>query len=434
MGSGGAHASASAPSSPDTYTLLFLIFAVLGALVLFVQNRRLRRDLLERRHIEKGLARAKGEAEQLSDMKSAFMANISHEIRTPMNGIMGFVNLLNKTTLDDTQQRYLNTVNTSVNELLTIINEILDFSRLETGKVKLNIAPFHLLDIITDDISQFRPLARDKGLNLHLKIAGTVPERVLGDGPRIHQIFTNLLSNAIRYTDTGEVNVTIKGRALPEENITLVTLVVKDSGRGMEDDKLQHIFEPFSQLDTHYHRESGGIGLGLSICKHLVDAMSGSIRVHSQPRSGSTFEVDLPLERGDAHQGISEPQPLAMLVGKRVLVVDDNNINRLLITTLLKAKNLRVDEAIDGLDAVEMTRRQAYDLIFMDIRMPKMDGMEATRCIRAAGPNKQTTVIALTAHALANEIDAFLAAGLDECLIKPIAEDELEQILLRELV
>lgn len=389
--------------------------------------------------------RAKASAELANQAKSQFLAHVSHEIRTPLNGLIGFLGLMGKTRIDNVQQDYLKICETSSQTLLAIINDILDLSKIEAGKLSIECLAFDLGNLIEQCILFYTPSAQSKGLRLILEIDRDLPATLMGDPSRIRQILANLLGNAIKFTHSGAVTVTVKHLA-GSDGYARVEICVADTGIGMTDEQLGQLFQPFSQGDASITRRYGGTGLGLAISHRLVDLMNGTIAVESAPGKGSRFTISLCLKEAGGNTallpsrpveslGISTPSPLQEEenippVQLHILVADDNEINRKLNTILLHQWGIAVGEAADGIAAVEACGRQHYDLILMDVHMPAMDGIEATRRIRMLQEGgKATPIVALTANALSGDRERYLAAGMDDYLEKPLTEEALRKTI-----
>jgi len=387
---------------------------------------------------------AKASAELANRAKSQFLAHVSHEIRTPLNGLIGFLGLMGKTRIDNIQRDYLNICETSSQTLLAIINDILDLSKIEAGKLSIECLAFDLGYLIEQCILFYSPSAQGKGLRLILEIDRGLPASLMGDPPRIRQILANLLGNAIKFTHSGAITVTVKH---PDsgDGSAHVEICVADTGIGITDEQLGQLFQPFNQGDASITRRYGGTGLGLAISHRLVELMNGTIAVESAAGKGSRFTVSLclkeagektallpsrPVESPERENSTVQEEKPAPAMQLRFLAVDDNEINRKLNTILLHQWGIAVDEAADGVAAIEACSRQHYDLILMDVHMPAMDGIEATRRIRMLQEGGKTTpVVALTANALSGDRERYMAAGMDDYLEKPLTEETLRKTI-----
>ncbi len=374
-------------------------------------------------------------AEEASRAKSTFLANMSHEIRTPMNGILGMAAALERDALGAEQADKIRTIRESGDHLMAVLNDLLDFSKIEATRMQIEQAPFRLADVArtVESLHAFR--AREKGLHYAVNCIGDCSSLRLGDAHRIVQILHNLVSNAVKFTPSGEVRVRIVapevGSGAPD-----VLLEVVDSGIGVDADHAQRIFEPFTQADATTTRRFGGTGLGLSIVKGLAEAMGGDVCLRSEPGAGAAFRVRIPLplapmER-EAVPRQSDLPDAAVKDGRqglRILVAEDNAVNRDVAAALLKSIGHRPEFAKNGLDAVAQFRKGGFDLVLMDISMPVMDGVEALREMRFLERElalERTPVVAVSAHAMRQQIDEYMACGFDAYLTKPLRLDQLE--------
>ncbi len=386
------------------------------------------RDVTARRAMEADLDRARVAAEKAAAAKAEFLANMSHELRTPLNSIVGFSQLLRDGRLaDPRQQRYVDVIADSSLGLLSVVNDVLDYSSLEAGAVKLEQRPFSILKLANQSIESFRIAAEAKGLALPLKLDESLADRYLGDEGRIRQVLLNLLSNALKFTQSGTVTLSITASESTSAQDRL-TFAVIDTGPGVPKHQLGALFDRFEQLDGYLNDRSAGSGLGLAIAKFLVELMQGEITVSSEVGQGSCFQFALDLERA-ALDAATESAPPSVDRRLRLLVVDDVELNRELVLAMLATSQHQVQTASNGVEALERLQQSHFDLVLMDVRMPVMDGLSATRAIRLNPKLRELPVIAMTAQALPEQIRECERAGMSDYLPKPMTVDALNAMI-----
>lgn len=370
-------------------------------------------------------------AEAATRARSEFLAMMSHEIRTPMNAILGMAQLLETSPLNAEQLEQLHIVRSSGDSLLTLINDILDFSKIEANKLDLEKQPFDLYIELKNVIQLYRPLVESKGLELVLDTAADLPAIVVGDRTRLRQILSNLLTNAIKFTHAGRIRVVVAAVQEPQ-GMARIDVRVIDTGIGIPADRLDRLFQAFSQADPSIHRQYGGSGLGLAICVRLCQAMGGAITVSSQEGQGSEFHFFVHLPIGEATEPVVAeiaPKDCDTRAIPRVLVVDDNATNRMVAVKFLARLGINADSANDGQAALNKIQEDYFDIVLMDMHMPIMDGIEATQAVRQSPLSPQPYIIALTANAFDEDRERCLQAGMNAFLSKPLRFKELQAIL-----
>ena len=397
----------------------------------------LNRDLTERRRAE-AMRLAKEEAERANRAKSEFLANMSHEIRTPIGAIIGLAELVLNTELPEPSRDDISKLKSSAEALLHLIDDILDISKIEAGKLRLDAAPFSLEDVVSGVIDLLAPQAEAKGLRFGLE-GGDVDGRLLGDPARLRQILINLVGNAIKFTEAGRVNLEIRSEPV-EKGLVSTRFTVRDTGIGIDSAARSRLFDPFTQADGSTSRRFGGTGLGLAICHRLAELMSGTIEVESTPDEGSafTFTATFPRAVGSELEASETAAELPIAVrrrnGCRILLVDDHPVNRLIVLRQLKSLGYAAEAAVDGRQALAILTEKPFDLVLMDCQMPELDGYETTRRIRAGETHQvRIPIIAVTAHAMKGDREKCLASGMDDYVTKPIRSPELAAILDRWL-
>lgn len=388
------------------------------------------RDITQRKKDEAELVR-------LQKAKEQFLANISHEIRTPINGIAGMANLLGQNVTKEERETYLNAIRHSAENLKVIINDILDLAAIESGKLKFEKIPFNLKDLLPPLVSTFTYQAKEKNLRVEYEIEERLNKILVGDPVRLNQVLINLISNAVKFTHSGSITVHCS-EAKEIKGTCWVKIEVTDTGVGIPEEKLNTIFESFSQADASVTRRYGGTGLGLTISKQLVELQKGKIHVISREHVGSTFSVVIPYEIGKVKAITQVPKQTRKVKGintsqLHVLLVEDNDINRLYAKSILKNWQCTIDIAENGLVAIEKIKNHFYDVVLMDVQMPVMDGYEATKAIRSMHQSARVPIIALTANATQRDVEKCMQAGMDDYLPKPFTPEDLYHKLFKDL-
>ncbi|PKN43489.1 MAG: hybrid sensor histidine kinase/response regulator [Deltaproteobacteria bacterium HGW-Deltaproteobacteria-18] len=388
------------------------------------------RMALERQIAQDDLRKAKDAAEDASRSKSEFLANMSHEIRTPLNGVLSMLQLLQTTSPNAEQQEYVEAAIRSTNRLTRLLSDILDLSRIESNKLVIQEESFALADVQQSILDIFGVLAREKGVRLDVRLDPRIPAHLFGDEVRLRQILFNLVGNAVKFTPKGRVEVSFVLVSAAGESPCQIRCTVQDSGVGIPSERLKDIFEPFIQVDGSCVRTHQGAGLGLAIVRRLVDLMHGQLQIQSVPGEGTSVGVTLPFAVGSgSHARVQRRSRDEDFAGRRFLLVEDDSVNRMAMERILAKFGCEVISAVNGREAVEILGRERVDLVFMDVQMPVMDGMEATRIIREK-LGQDVPIVAMTAYAMAGDRERFLQAGMDSYISKPVDMGHLKETVL----
>ncbi len=393
------------------------------------------RETTKRVEVQNELTHAKEQALSASQAKSEFLANMSHEIRTPMNGVLGMLQLLQKTSLSNEQAEYVDTALSSGVSLLKIISDILDFSKIEAGKTELENQPFRLDAVVEAITASVDNLIDHQRVSLNTEIDDNLPSYVIGDETRLKQILYNLIGNAIKFTEKGEIAIRLKCSETSDDSLRL-DFAVKDSGIGIQPKKIATIFDPFVQADGSFRRRYSGTGLGLSIVKKLVELMQGEISIQSETGKGTTISFFIIVQPSQATQALESSAPTVVDGNdqpKHVLVVEDEHINALVVSSMLEKIGHTATVVDNGYKALDLLKKENFDCILMDIQMPQMDGIETARAIRQNTCDNccKTPIIALTAHAMKGDKELFLEAGMNDYLTKPVEIEDLQKVLCK---
>ncbi|HEY9117708.1 MAG TPA: ATP-binding protein, partial [Roseivirga sp.] len=398
------------------------------------------RNISSRKNLEKELRKAKDAAESAVEAKSNFLATMSHEIRTPMNGVVGMISLLAETELSEEQKEYVETIQASSDTLLRIINDILDYSRIESGKLAFEESLFYLKKAIDDSISLVRFEAKKKGIIINSTLDERVPNFIRTDRGRLRQIILNLLSNAVKFTEHGSIILSVETVEITEKYVVLL-FKVKDTGIGIPKNKLEGLFKEFTQVDSTHSRKFGGTGLGLAIVKRLVKMLHGKVAVESEMGVGTIFSFTIRAKMASkvaqrSFEGEGQAKSdfvdeyIAEQYPMKLLLAEDNSINRKLTLLFLERMGYIPDVAVDGFEVIQAMKNSHYDAILLDIAMPKMDGYQVTRIIQDLPLDRKPAIIGVSANAFKADIEKGLSAGMQAYLVKPINFKELRAKLI----
>ncbi|MBK9392018.1 MAG: PAS domain S-box protein [Bacteroidetes bacterium] len=390
-------------------------------------------DLTDQKTLELELGIALKKAEESSKAKEAFLANMSHEMRTPLNVIIGMIREISRESLSPKQNQYIRNAVMASNHLLSIVSNVLDIAKIESGLMKLDLHPFSLIDVINDTLTVLTPMAREKLLVIRTDISGMLSPAYIGDSIRLRQILINIINNAIKFTDKGFISIGCNVVGV-KDNIHSLSLTISDTGIGMNESYLRNIFQKFSQSDPSSARKYGGTGLGMAITRELIQMMNGAIYIKSKIGEGTEVKIEIELHTANIKELEETPVPenFDSLKNKRILLVEDNDMNRLVARNSLSLYGINITESENGLSAIEILKKMSFDLILMDLQMPFMGGIEATGIIRGE-LGLSTPIIALTANSIKEELDRCIKAGMDDYLIKPFEENVLLSKIYRNI-